>query len=83
MSALFIALAVGAWLPGRTVSGGADFGFGMYMPLADPPDDNWYNFLSDEPAWDLLRGAAARYLYPALSLFMVGLSVIAWKRRRI
>ncbi|WP_297004889.1 hypothetical protein [uncultured Corynebacterium sp.] len=82
VAVLLVALSIGAWLPGQTVAGG-NFGWGLYMPLENEPDDNWYNFLSDEPAWHLLRGDAARFLYPAAALVVTGMSVLAWRGRRI
>ena len=89
-TAVVVALAVGAWLPGDGVTaGGGNFGWTMYMPLGDADEPSaWDRFrgdyLSDDQAWRLLLpGAWARVSYPLAALLGLGLTVWAWRRRRI
>ena len=90
VTAVLVALAVGAWLPGDGVTaGGGNFGWTMYMPLGDADEPSaWDRFrgdyLSDDQAWRLLLpGAWARVSYPLAALLGLGLTVWAWRRRRI
>ncbi|AHW63655.1 Putative membrane protein [Corynebacterium glyciniphilum AJ 3170] len=82
LTALVVALAFAAWLPG-TASGAVDFGWTMYAPLADADEDSTTTFLSDQAAWQLLRGEWARIGYPLLAVLGLTLSSWAWKKGRI
>ncbi|WP_034647935.1 hypothetical protein [Corynebacterium sputi] len=79
MTALAVALAFSAWLPGSPASG-FDFGWGMYAPLVQSDGSADRTFLSDEAAWKLLGGQWARIGYPLLGIVGVGLSTWAWKK---
>lgn len=77
-----IALGFAAWLPG-TAATVADFGWTMYMPLADADDGFDSSLLSDAAAANLLRMPWARIAYPLIAVAGLALSVWAWRKRRI
>lgn len=82
-TALVVALAFAAWLPGSPANGFADFGWGMparYVAAEDT--DNW-TFFSDEAANHLLMSPWTRVVYPLLAILGAVLSAWAWRKGRI
>lgn len=77
-----IALGFAAWLPG-TAATGADFGWTMYMPLADAGDGFDGSLSSDAAVANLLRMPWARITYLLIAVAGLALSVWAWRKRRI
>lgn len=77
-----IALGIAAWLPGSAATG-ADFGWTMYMPLADAGEGVDSALLSDVAAANLLRMPWARIAYPLIAVAGLALSVWSWRKRRI
>lgn len=77
-----IALGIAAWLP-WTAGTGADFGWTMYMPLADADEGYGSSLLSDAAAANLLRMPWAPIAYPLIAVAGFALSVWAWRKQRI
>lgn len=82
VTCLCVAGAVAVWLPGSP-SGGADFGWTMYIPLTDATEHSGPQLLSDRAAWNLLSGPFSRIVFPVLALVGAGLSTWSWRRGRL
>lgn len=83
LTALLVALALAAWLPGSPASGWTDFGWGMSAPYVAVDDADTWTFLSDEAASHLLMSPWTRIVYPLLAVLGAVLTTRAWKEGRI
>ncbi|WP_312976565.1 hypothetical protein [Corynebacterium sp.] len=83
LTALAVALAFAAWLPGSPANGFADFGWGTSAPYVAEGDSRGWSLLSDEAAKHLMMGPWSRVVYPLLAVLGVLLSARAWKKRLI
>ncbi|MEY8567599.1 hypothetical protein AALF15_13680 [Corynebacteriaceae bacterium 7-707] len=83
LTALLVALAAAAWLPGSPASGFVDFGWGMSARYVAEGDSRGWNLLSDEAAKHLLAAPGTRIVYPLLAALGALLSARAWKKRLV
>ncbi|MGV0868590.1 hypothetical protein [Corynebacterium kalidii] len=83
LTALLVALAFAAWLPGSPASGWTDFGWGMSARYVAVDDADTWTFLSDEAASHLLMSPWTRIVYPLLAILGAVLTTRAWKEGRI